>query len=103
MTLSARQEYLNVVNGVAQIKALEQAVKSNETALYSARKGLEAGVRTSFDVLNAQQLLFSAKRDLALERYRYLLSRLRLRAAGGLLGEDDVVLVDRLLEPINRN
>ena len=103
VTLSARQEYLNVVNGVAQIKALEQAVKSNETALYSARKGLEAGVRTSFDVLNAQQLLFSAKRDLALERYRYLLSRLRLRAAGGLLGEDDVVLVDRLLEPINRN
>jgi len=97
ITLSTRQEYLNVVNGVAQIKALEQAVKSNELALYSARKGLEAGVRTSFDVLNAQQLLFSAKRDLALERYRYVLSRFRLRAAAGLLDDGDVELVQRYL------
>lgn len=97
VTLATRQEYLNVVNGVAQIKALVQAVKSNELALYSARKGLEAGVRTSFDVLNAQQLLFSAKRDLALERYRYVLSRFRLRAAVGLLDETDVDLVQRYL------
>ncbi len=97
ITLSTRQEYLNVVNGVAQIKALEQAVKSNDLALYSARKGLEAGVRTSFDVLNAQQLLFSAKRDLALERYRYVLSRFRLRAAAGLLDDTDIELVQRYL------
>lgn len=90
---STRQEYLNIVNGVAQVKALEQAVKSNELALYSAKKGQEAGLRTSFDVLNTQQLLFSAKRDLAQERYRYVLSRLKLRAAAGLLDEDDVVLV----------
>ena len=96
-TLNIRQEYLNVVNGVAQVKALEQAVKSNELALYSARKGLEAGVRTSFDVLNAQQLLFSAKRDLAQERYRYVLSRFRLRSAAGLLDEEDVELVQRHL------
>lgn len=97
ITLSVRQEYLNVVNGVAQIKALEQAVKSNELALYSAKKGLEAGVRTSFDVLNAQQLLFSTKRDLAQERYRYVLSRFRLRGAAGLLDESDIELVQRHL------
>lgn len=98
ITLSTRQEYLNVVNGVGQVKALEQAVKSNELALYSARKGQEAGVRTSFDVLNAQQLVFSAKRDLAQERYRYVFSRLKLRAAAGLLGEEDVVLIQGWLE-----
>jgi len=94
---STRQEYLNVINGVAQIKALRQAVKSNELALYSARKGLEAGLRTSFDVLNAQQLVFSAKRDLALERYRYVSSRLRLRAAAGMLGDEDIALVQNWL------
>ncbi|MBK7463314.1 MAG: TolC family protein [Betaproteobacteria bacterium] len=76
---STRQEYLNVVNGVAQVRALQQAVKSNELAFYSAKKGQEAGVRTSFDVLNTQQLLFSAKRDLAQERYRYVISRLKLQ------------------------
>ncbi len=96
VALSTRQEYLNVVNGIAQVRALEQAVKSNELALYSARKGQEAGTRTSFDVLNAQQLLFSAKRDLAQERYRYILSRLKLRAATGLLDDQDVIMVDRM-------
>lgn len=95
---STRQEYLNVINGVAQITALQQAVKSNELALNSARKGQEAGVRTSFDILNAQQLLFSAKRDLAQARYAYVLSRLRLRAAAGLLGPDDITLVDAWLD-----
>jgi outer membrane protein len=94
---STRQEYLNVVNGVAQVRALQQAVKSNELAFYSAKKGQEAGVRTSFDVLNTQQLLFSAKRDLAQERYRYVISRLKLRSAAGLLDEEDVILVQRWL------
>ncbi len=91
--LSTRQEFLNVMNGVAQVKALEQAVKSNEIALYSAKKGQEAGLRTSFDVLNAQQLLFSAKRDLAQARYGYVMARLKLRSAAGLLGNEDVQLV----------
>lgn len=98
VTLATRQEYLNIINGVAQVKALEQAVKSNEVALYSARKGQEAGLRTSFDVLNAQQLLFTAKRDLAQARYGYVLSRLKLRAASGLLGEEDVALVESWLD-----
>lgn len=96
--LATRQEYLNVVNGVAQVKALEQAVKSNELALYSAKKGQEAGVRTSFDVLNAQQLLYTAKRDLAQARYGYVLARLKLRAAAGQLAEEDVALVDAWLD-----
>lgn len=100
VNLATRQEFLNVVNGVAQVKALEQAVKSNEVALYSARKGLEAGMRTSFDVLNAQQLLFTAKRDLAQARYGYVMARLKLRAAAGQLAEEDVILVDAWLDKL---
>ena len=99
ITLAVRQEFLNVVNGVAQIKALQQAVKSNELALYSARKGQEAGLRTSFDVLNAQQLVFAAKRDLAQAKYAWFVARLKLRAAAGLLDESDVLLLEALLEP----
>ena len=87
------------MSGVARVRALEQAVKSNELALYSARKGMEAGLRTSFDILNAQQLLFSAKRDLAQAKYDYIMSRLRLRSAAGLLNEDDIQLVQGWLEP----
>ncbi len=98
ITVGTREQFLNVMNGVARVNALEQAVKSNELALYSARKGQEAGLRTSFDVLNAQQLLFSAKRDLAQARYDYVLSRLRLRGMVGLLNDEDVRLVQSWLE-----
>jgi outer membrane protein len=98
VTQNTRQEFLNVVSGISQVKALEQAVKSNELALYSAKKGQEAGTRTIFDVLNSQQLLFSAKRDLAQERYRYVLARLKLRAAAGLLDETDVDLIQSWLD-----
>jgi outer membrane protein len=51
---------------------------------------LEVGVRTSVDLLNARQQLFGARRDLAQALYNYILSRLRLSAAGGALTEADV-------------
>lgn len=98
ITVGTREQFLNVVTGIARIKALEQAVKSNDLALYSARKGQEAGLRTSFDVLNAQQLLFAARRDLAQARYDYVLARLRLRGMVGLLGADDIALVQSWLD-----
>ena len=63
------------------IFALQAALLSTESQLDSTRLGREVGVRTQVDVLNAQQLLFSARRDLAQSRYTYLLSLLRLEAA----------------------
>jgi protease secretion system outer membrane protein len=48
------------------------------------------GIRTNFNVLDAQQQLFEAKRDLALARYSYLLSYLRLRSAAGTANMSDL-------------
>jgi outer membrane protein len=48
-------------------------------------------------VLNAQQQLYSTRRDLSKARYDTLLAQLRLKAAAGTLGEEDVVAVNRLL------
>ena len=91
------QSFLGVVNGIAQVKALEQAVKSSETALKGMEVGQRTGLRTNTDVLNAQQQFFSAMRDLQRQRYNYLLSRLQLAAAVGTLGDEDVELIDRLV------
>ena len=55
------------------------------------------GVRTSVDVLNAQQQVFSARRDLQASRYLYLLNTLRLKAAAGRLTEPDLEAVNRTL------
>jgi protease secretion system outer membrane protein len=42
-------------------------------------------VRINLDLLNAQQQLFVAQRDLAQARYGYLLGVIRLRAAAGTM------------------
>jgi len=94
---NARQSYLNVTNGLAQVKALEQALVSSETALQSNRVGYEVGVRINIDVLNAQQQVFQTKRDLARARYDTILNGLRLKSAAGSLTENDVDLVNTLL------
>ena len=54
-------------------------------------------MRTSVDVLNAQQQLYSAKRDLLQARYNWLLSVLQLKAAAGVLTEDDLAATNKLL------
>jgi outer membrane protein len=95
--LAARQTYLGVTSGIAQVKALEAALVSTRSSLDSTRLGREVGVRTQVDVLNAQQQLFSARRDLAQARYTYILSSLRLKAAVGRLSEIDVAQINALL------
>lgn len=79
------KEYRNVTEGALRVRALEQAVKSAEVALDSTSKSKQAGVRSLLDVLNAEQQLTSAVRDLTQARYWVLLSRLRLFS---LAGED---------------
>jgi outer membrane protein len=95
---SARQAFLGITSGTAQVRALEAALVSTESQLSSTRLGQEVGVRTQVDVLNAQQLLFSARRDLAQSKYNYVLSLLRLEAAIGELTEDDLVAVNQWLD-----
>ncbi len=88
--LNVRQSYLGVTSGVAGVAAQQQALKSAETTLASTKLGLEVGVRTNLDVLNAQQQVTQVQRDLALARYNTLLNEIRLKAATGVLSEDDI-------------
>lgn len=96
--LAARQGYLGVTSSIAQVRALEAALISSQSSLDSTVLGQQVGVRTQVDVLNAQQQLFSARRDLAQARYNYILSLLRLTAAAGELDEDDLQRINGWLE-----
>jgi outer membrane protein len=95
--LSARQSYLGVTNGMAQVKALEAALVSSRSALDSNKLGYEVGVRINIDVLNAQQQVFSTLRDLSRARYDTILNGLRLKSASGTLTDGDVEEINRLL------
>jgi outer membrane protein len=94
---SVRSNFLNVTSGIAQVRALEQALVSTQSQLDSTILGRDVGVRTSVDVLNAQQQVFQTRRDLQQARYSYLLNTLRLKAAAGQLGEPDVERVNQAL------
>ena len=97
--LTTRQSFLAVANGIAQIAALEQALVSSQSALDSNKLGYEVGVRINIDVLNAQQQLFSTRRDLAVARYNTITNHLRLKSAAGSLAENDLEEVNRALAP----
>jgi len=94
---AARQAYLGVANGTAQVSALKAALVSSQSSLESNRLGYEVGVRIGIDVLNAEQQLYSTRRDLAKAWYDTLLAQLRLKSAVGSLDETDLDKVNALL------
>lgn len=96
--LSARQAYLGVTSGLAQVKALEQAQLSSQSALDSNKLGYDVGVRVNMDVLNAQQQFYATRRDLAKARLQTLSAQLKLKGATGTLAEQDVATINGLLE-----
>jgi outer membrane protein/protease secretion system outer membrane protein len=77
------KEYRGVTEGMARVKALEQALESASVALDSAQKSLAAGVRTRVDVLNAQAQRMQIMRDLFQARYNTLVSSVRLEVLAG--------------------
>jgi outer membrane protein len=96
--LNARQAYLGVNSGLAQVKAYEAALTSSQSALDSNKLGYEVGVRINIDVLNSQSQLFDTRQKLAKARLDTLAALLKLKAAAGSLGEDDVAAINALLE-----
>jgi outer membrane protein len=94
---ATRSAYFGVLWGKGQVKALEAAELSSQSALDANKLGYQVGVRINIDVLNAQSQLFQTKRDLAQARYNVLLGTLKLRQAAGSLSEDDVAAINRLL------
>ena len=99
---STRDAYLTVVADKARVEALQQAVKSSETAVRATIRGVEVGERTNVDVLSARRQLFDAERDYARARYDYLTNLVRLRSAVGVLLPGDLAAINAyLVEPIS--
>ena len=96
--LQARQSYLGVVSDLSQVKALEAALVSSQSALDSNKLGFEVGVRTNIDVLNAQSQYYSTRQQLVKSRLDTLAALLRLKYAAGTLSEADLAAINNLLE-----
>jgi len=93
-----RAAYLGVLAAMSYVKALNQALISNNKALQAIKAGFDVGARTAVDVLNAQRDSFRARRDVARARHDYVLNTLKLKTEIGLLTIDDLEQVNSWLE-----
>lgn len=89
-----RKEHRGVVESLARLRALEQAVASAGTALRSAERSFQAGVRSRIDIALAAQRLARQQRERLQARHNVMLSRLRLE----LLGAGDEAQVEAALQ-----
>jgi outer membrane protein len=97
VTLGTRQAYLGVQSGLAQVKAYEAAESSAKLALEATQLGYRVGVRINKDVLDAQTQLSNTQKDLFKSRYDVIVGSVKLRQASGVLTQDDLAELNKLL------
>ncbi len=93
-----REAYLGVISGISQVKALNQAVISSQTALLSTQAGFEVGTRTAVDVVTSERATFQARRNYSRAKYDYIINTLKLKRAAGVLSTTDLSQVSEWLK-----
>ncbi len=94
-----RKNYNLIKSNATKIRALESAVASAQLLVEATRKSVAGGVRVNLDVLNAEEQLYTSRRDLAQARYDYLNAYMQLRYHAGVLSIDDMETVARYFAP----
>ncbi len=94
-----QKQYKLTLSSAARIDAAAKALASALVLTEATQRSVRGGQRTNVDVLNAQQQMFDARREMALQRYNYLLAYLRLRFAAGTLSVTDLQVVAGYFTP----
>lgn len=97
LIINTRQKYNDILADISKIKAEQQAIRSAQLSLDSTEESYKAGIRTTVDILIAEQNLYDAKRTAASDQYNYLLDTLLLKQAAGSLKPDDLVKINHWL------
>ncbi|CAI8986244.1 Alkaline protease secretion protein AprF [Pseudomonas chlororaphis] len=98
--IELRKQFNLNTSGAARVRAYEMTVESAEALVQATLKSVRGGERVNLDVLDAEQQLFSARRDLADARHAYLLARVQLRFYAGLLNEQDLQQLAGYFRPV---
>lgn len=89
------RQYQGVVSGAHRIAALQTAVRTSAQSLEAMQVSYRAGVRSISDILDAQDQLLQAQRDLAQARLQYVNARIGLDAVAGALDDDAIATATR--------
>ncbi len=97
--IELRKQFNLNTSGAAKVRAYEMAVSSATALVTATKKSVTGGERVNLDVLDAEQQLFTARRDLADARHAYLLARIQLKYFAGLLNEQDLRALGGYFQP----
>jgi outer membrane protein len=92
-----RAAFRGIVSGIQRISASHRAVDSSQQAVEAMRRNVEFGTGTEFELLDAQNNYYSARRAYSQARYDYLTNVLTLKQQAGRLTERDLASIDDLL------
>ncbi|MDE1478983.1 TolC family outer membrane protein [Xenorhabdus bovienii] len=98
-TLNAlRRNYNACMNGEKRIRAYESAVEAAELQVKATQKSVALGQRVNVDILNAEQQLYMARRDLSQAKYQYMKSWIGLLSESGQLNGEHIQLASGYFE-----
>ena len=92
--IELRRQFSACLSGVSKLRAYQKALTSAEALVVSTKQSILGGERVNLDALNAEQQLFTTRRDLAQTRYDYLMAWTKLHYYAGTLNEQDLAKVD---------
>lgn len=87
------EAFLNLQYNISLVDAYRRKYESAELQLKATRKGREIGTRSAIDLLNAEQGYAVSKRDITAALYDNTQRKLELKAAAGILDEEDLLAI----------
>ncbi len=90
-----RRQFNLCASSTAKIRAYGLAVKAASALVEATRRSVQGGERVNLDVLDAEQQLYGARRDLAQARHEYLRAWVQLRYLAGVLEAKDLDVLNR--------
>ncbi|MFJ2362329.1 TolC family outer membrane protein [Pseudomonas sp. NPDC087697] len=97
--IELRRQFSACLSGVSKLRAYQKALTSAEALVVSTRQSILGGERVNLDALNAEQQLYTTRRDLAQARYDYLMAWTKLHYYAGNLREEVLAKVDEAFGP----
>ncbi len=89
-----RNAFLEVHNGVEEVKALSQALNSARIKLQSDKTGYRVGVRNSINLVNSEKNYYQTWQSYNQARYQYLIARLQLEYLAGRIDDDFLNMIN---------
>ncbi len=90
VVVDSRIAFNTIIDGISKVKADRQTIISQKNSLESVEAQYGVGTRTMTDVVNAQQNLFEAQKQLSLDQYNLINSLLNLKYLAGTLNVGDI-------------